>query len=194
MKRIALIFILLLTGCSITYHHAEPLPSNIQQAQTSPPDIIVLSKETAYGGKYWLAEARKRFPNPIVVIGHGEEFKNQKPEDKIPFWFQKSPAGTITVSTLARALHHCFPDRDIVLVICNPDGHSLDVDRVWYAKTNVWVVPDSYVEGLVAKGSPLFAITRETTIGVGNVGNISEFITKNDTKTITAHLPQMPAK
>lgn len=39
------------------------------------------------------------------------------------------------------AYREAYPGRQVVLFSCNPDGHRLDADRVWYVDRAVWTVP-----------------------------------------------------
>jgi hypothetical protein len=83
----------------------------------------------------WQAEAQKRFHDPLVVSLHGRTEGGE--------WccFPQNSPGRITVEAFARNLHALYPDRDIVLVICNEDGKAIHIPHVWYATHNVWMRP-----------------------------------------------------
>ena len=86
----------------------------------------------------WQIEANKRFHNPIIFACHGSSYYGVwscVPESK----------ELIPTLYVARFLHTEYPDKDIVLIVCNPGGASIHVDHVWYVKKNVWICPDQFV-------------------------------------------------
>lgn len=105
--------------------------------QSSPTDIISWSDGSTHGEglQQWLAAARKRFPNPIIVAFHGWDCDGRwtsHPDD---------PRLAGPIEPVAKALHDAMPDRQIVLLACNPDHQKLHVPGVWYADDSVWIVP-----------------------------------------------------
>ena len=66
---------------------------------------------------------------------------------------------------MAEYLVSKYPNNEIVLIICNDKGHSIYVPGVYYAKENVWSIPDRFCESK----------SHEVQIGFGSIGNINEF-------------------
>lgn len=158
------LFLISLLTCLIGCSDALP-PRGDYSLTPKHTDVITLSKDFELSAIQWMEQARLYFDDPLIVTGHGL--------DSIGPWMQINEDNRIiTVRTLALALHQIYPNRDIVLIICNPNHDDLDIDRVYYAKDIVYKVPDAYVTEI-----PFFG-QRETERNFGNVGQIEEFYCK----------------
>lgn len=155
--------------------------------EKSDIDIICVSQDLEYGSKLWLIEARKRFINPLIFSGHGTfiPYANNPAEGT---WVisreRNNKQEIINVSEIAKSLRYIYPERDIILVVCNPGKVDINVKNVWYARENVWAVPDKNARITSEFKIPeLINIEiRETSIDKGYVGNIYEFVTERTKK------------
>lgn len=149
-------------------------------------DRICYNKDLDFSLLYAYAEASKRFVRPVVICGHGAD--SMGPES-IGIWTMypdKDRGKPISVQELALQLNKEFPDRDIVLFICNEKGKSISVARVWYFKTLVWVVPDSMVIPVTQPSlwdilQDIVRKPRETRRNDGPSGSIWEVVTQGGT-------------
>jgi len=84
----------------------------------------------------WLPEIIDRVgTNIVLVVGHGNVEEGEwavYDADAVP-----SP-----VTWVIKRLRSQYPDRIIVLFVCNPTGIVLDAPGILYGKESLWVVPD----------------------------------------------------
>jgi hypothetical protein len=148
-----LLFLLVVAGCQA----AKPInlrPANVfnddllypslTPFDTQPQHPIIHCYNRDLEFTLWEAylDAKQRFKNPILVTCHGGVLGGQwvccfgpefSPHELRP-----------SVEELAKKYAAKFPDNDIVLSICNPEGVDLKdcPKRVYYWKTTVAVLPD----------------------------------------------------
>jgi hypothetical protein len=102
-------------------------------------DAMLWDRESTFdNAAAWRREAAKRLNDPFVFICHGEDIDGQ--------WsvFPNEGRAKGDMDVLAQCLRDLIPpERDILLVACNPHGHTLHVRGrgVYYAKRSVWVRP-----------------------------------------------------
>lgn len=112
----------------------------------------------------WEDETARRFPDALIFASHGTNCGGK--------WICQNPdkptslADAIYVHDLALSLRQQYPDRIIVLVICNPGHLKVGVPGVYYAKDDVLIEPDS--QNLRCYALHFFH--------PGCVGNIFEFV------------------
>ena len=111
----------------------------------------------------WYGEASKRLADPIIFSCHGGM------RDGIWVTCPDKPRVPVPVEDVARTLSNLYPNRNIVLICCNPAGVELDVPNVWYARSDVWCRPDALCSG---------PLDHETKRGEGDAGSIWEFVTQ----------------
>lgn len=170
-----LVALLSVGGC---FHKPNKLIQQSQRLVVNPnlPNVITWSADVNQDAmRYWLTEARRRFTNPIVFAAHGGyEFVENKVGDltviELQWWiYPDAPRKPMSAQAAAETLANMYPDRDIVFTACNKNGFPLRVKRVFYAKKEVWIVPDDF--------QPSFKHMRHET-GRDNdaVGSIWEFV------------------
>lgn len=169
LKAIILSSILFTLGCAESQKSKtiDAVPV-VYDCDPSSLCIYVLSPDLDKYKEMWYAEVIRRFKNPVLVIGHGGVDKND-------VWVQDDLAGKVTVESLAVSLHHLYPKRDVVLVVCNPKNADLHVDRVWYAHGLVWSPPSLFAEH----------------DGAGT-NDIDDFMENGDSKTSYSKFPNFP--
>jgi hypothetical protein len=104
--------------------------------QPEPPHAVTIEMcaDLAGGNAAWEVEALKRFDNPIIFQCHGTTRNGiwVCSPDNLP----QAP-----VETIAAILAKLYPHREIVLCVCNRDGHVIHQKRVYYARQLVWSKP-----------------------------------------------------
>lgn len=160
MKIIARILLVLVLGTTVTclinsrsvkhhYSHTDSM-------------CVVPGMEDSVG--MWEVEAARRFPGAFVYAAHGGVAAHS--------WICQGMADPTKlaeadfVHDLALRLKAQYPDRIIVLIICNPGHFKLHVPGVYYALADVWLVPDRFEDDTVSK----------YTMMPDAVGNIYEFV------------------
>ena len=147
VKWLILSLLLLFSGCA-----SVQVPMN--DGPDAFPSVIQWSnygKNTYNRGPYeWLEEAKKQFKNPVIFSCHGTvRIKTTTEKDKTVsslVWYisPDPPRKSMPVQEVADMLVNLYPDRDIILTVCNPQGLPIKAKKVHYAKSLVWVVPDNY--------------------------------------------------
>lgn len=170
------VFLLLLVAFSINCVSYPPPVITVNS--TKYPNIIRWSTFRPNAAEQWLKEAQKRWKDPVVFVCHGgyRSFitTDSNGKDELTFVWVISPDRPrmpMPVSVVAQLLHNMYPKQDVVLITCNEKQQDIFVPRVWYARTDVWQVPDTY------------ATNHEKLINFGCVGNINEFITEGRADT-----------
>lgn len=125
------------------------------------------------GINYWEIEAKKRFKNPLIVACHGSEFSEIDLLNSNWYTDPDPPLKSSLVKDLAEKIKKENPNRDIVLIICNYHNHEINIDRVWYAKSPIWLIPDDFYKG----GK------RETQRNFDSAGSIWEFVSTKTPET-----------
>ncbi len=128
LKMSCLLWFVALFGCA-----AQP-----QQPHRECSDGYGLawSRNVSQAVELWRVEAKKRFRDPFIFVCHGNT-------DSDGEWrlYPDQPMRRMSVEAAAQMLHALMPEREIVLIVCNPDGLELHVPHVWYAKNSCWVRP-----------------------------------------------------
>lgn len=121
--------------------------------------ILTADPEALITAPFWEREVARRFPNALMVISHGGSI--------IDTWVMQTPGEPARVVDVVNGLRERYPGRDIVLVVCNPGHHVINIEGVHYAMDNVWKYPD--------KSIPLDQVGRSDTGEEDGIGNIYEF-------------------
>lgn len=131
-------------------------------------DVFSFCRTLDYAAGPSYEEACSRFVNPVVVMGHGGY--------TFGYWTlfaDGDRGGAISVDALGKYLSKTYPDRDIVLFICNKQGSQIKANRVWYFRSVVWSLPDEY---FYRHGVSLIPYDRELLRNFGNAGSIWESV------------------
>jgi hypothetical protein len=83
----------------------------------------------------WQHEIARRFPNAVGVFVHGNNYV----EDE---WIASTALHATPEVKLARKYKRLFPGRTIVILSCNPGHLKLGEPDVYYAMSNIWLIPD----------------------------------------------------
>ena len=110
----------------------------------------------------WKVEIDRRFPDAFVLFSHGG--------DDMGVWRCYAEYGSKMrgkpVQEVADILHARYPDRIIVLIMCNPGHARITTPGVYYALDSVWFETDRSTDATErAQAIPEF------------VGNVYEFVT-----------------
>lgn len=172
-----------LVGCTIS-----PPVKNDPLTNADNPNklgnIISWNDDLNHTAYLWLDKARDRFVDPVVFTVHGGyEFIDTQVGDRtittVEWWvFPDAPRKKMSAQTAADTVANLYPDRDILFVVCNENGYELRTPRVFYAKQDIWTVPD--------KAFPL--MFREQTRDFGSTGNIWEFVAYDGHDAIEKHI------
>jgi hypothetical protein len=121
--RAILISLVLMAGCAVN-----------APTTTRGPDTIIWSKGIAYGAPMWRAEAERWFDDPVLLVCHGGNIGTA--------WFMfPDHRGPMLVEHVAATLASVYPNRPIVLIVCNETGVRINVPGVFYATKIVQVWP-----------------------------------------------------
>lgn len=117
--------------------------------------ILTLDAEAPLTAPAWAEEVSRRFPDALIVISHGGSVIGE--------WVMVMPGGVAKTTDVALSLTKAYPGRDIVLIVCNPGHHVIDIPNVHYALDDVWKYPDRHVtEEQVGR-------SQEFPEGIGNI-------------------------
>lgn len=130
---------LLLATCS-PVAPVQPLPAPVQPA---PGPTLLWSRGLEFGADYWRIDAEDRFgPRVVVLLCHGVSRDGRWLTDP------DAPVVPADVQAVAETLRAAYPDRPVVLVVCNPGGAELrPVPGVYYARRDVLVPPFKFEPG-----------------------------------------------
>jgi hypothetical protein len=164
MRRFLLAWMILAAGCASGHvvSHSPPVssrPTTSPSTRPAIPNTLVWSESLRFSASAWRRAANSRFgPVALVVICHGADVSGQ-------WWMiPDAPLDAMPVEMAIGDLRKKFTGRPIVLVCCNPGGHSLHgLPGVYYVKRNVICPP--YVN------LPDFMISA----WIVDAGDISEF-------------------
>ncbi len=125
----------------LTIHWPIPAP------HTPGPPVILDVRDPALlpSALAWQIEVARRFPRAVAVVCHGGNIVHGE-------WIVLDNPGGVSgepaerVDTLLDREAAEYPDRQVVLIACNPrhiavHGHP----NCWYFDSSVWVVPDRAV-------------------------------------------------
>lgn len=115
-------------------------------------DMVVLAESLERGKNLWAAEVERHYPGAVGVLCHGQDVDGKWTlfPDHLDIDFSMFPEivtrvvqdKPIPVAEEVATLKAAYPGRLIVLVVCNPHHHRLNVTGVVYALDSVYVVPD----------------------------------------------------
>jgi hypothetical protein len=147
--------------------HALVTPASI--------DFITLADSIGWANQSWQQEIARRFPDAIVIACHGGDDDNGTwtlyPDkfDPLLSLFTDNPVfhplPTMPVEDYVANIQKLRPGREIVLLVCNPEHHTLKLKGVAYAMDSVWTIPDR-------------AQLPRTTLDPKAAGNIFEFVSQ----------------
>jgi hypothetical protein len=165
----------------MTLEPCSPTPAHALSAQ--PPVVIeTLDPSLERFNEMWRKEIARRFPNAIAVLVHGGDFVEGQ-------WIVGTNIAkdrrVMPAADVVRHYQKLYPGRTLVLLACNPGHLKLGIPGVYYAKANVWCVPDRALTsehfkvylgdaGLRTDGSRAIGDARWEKDG-NTVGNIFEF-------------------
>lgn len=115
-----------------------------KQAVSQNPSVIIESLVQLPPGieSMWQVEIGRRFNNAVGIIVHGGDFEQGR-------WIvgsSRQPWKHVeTAAEVVQRYQELYPYRTIVLVSCNPGHLKLGVPGVFYATSDVWMVPDRAV-------------------------------------------------
>lgn len=122
-----------LTGLilGLTSDSPRPLPGS--------PTVIMEVQDPSLApyAAAWQREIGRRFPNAVGVLCHGGMFIDGQ-------WITSARnMQRLTLATrVAEYEKERYPGRTIVMLCCNPGHLDLGVSGVYFARDNVWCVPD----------------------------------------------------
>jgi hypothetical protein len=103
------------------------------------PDVVmeVLDPSLRPYELMWQTEIGRRFHNVVGVMVHGGNHLEG-------VWDTSaiSLGRWVTVNDVVAKAKERFPGRTVVLISCNPGHRKLGIPGVYYAHSNVWLVPD----------------------------------------------------
>jgi hypothetical protein len=115
-----------LSGCATR-------PATLER--TAPATVsICLNRNLRHGIGPWEREAATKFRAPVLIFCHGTTSGGR---------WMLTPDGSPAVPAegVARLAKAIWPKRDVVLVSCNDDAHTLRTPGVHYANGSVWAIP-----------------------------------------------------
>lgn len=164
MKRLIISILFLVIAaelCVLGYLHRRPYPKHFGVVTVS----LVEGNEQAVAR--WTVEVARRFPDAVVVIGHGMVVVEGEwlLVDQVHHKYRH-------VEEVVASYQHLYPDRPLVLVCCNSTHIHLHIKGVWYSLQDVDVVPDKNIpEASAEAGGP-----PPVGYNVDSCGNIFEFV------------------
>jgi hypothetical protein len=168
IKQIFLLLVLLFT-----------FPIALAAEHTTRPSIqmIVLDPSLEQYRVMWEHEVARRFPDAIVIMAHGGDLTGE--------WIIKSPNNDHILQKMSDLVKHYqteYPNRQLVIVSCNPSHLRLGIKGVYYAPDSVWCCPDRVV--MSHQDAQYFTLNGEKVAETGDrseaepdfVGSVFEFI------------------
>lgn len=121
-------------GCAVP---SSPSALTDREMISSNP-IVVWSDDLADGKDPWHREISTKYGTFVAVMVHGVELGDS--------WYVWPTDNNVRpMQAVVDELREQYPDTRIVLLACNPGGHSIDTPGVTYATRSVWVLPDRSV-------------------------------------------------
>lgn len=109
----------------------------------------------------WATETETRYPEFFLIVAHGQTLDGE--------WHVFPDEGDpVPTSDAVAVFRERGVDERIVLVVCNPQGHSLNSPGVSYARKTVWSQPDRFLTFRIA------AVFRDHP--EDGIGSIDEFV------------------
>ena len=146
---------------------------------TSRPavQIVVVDDSLQQFSVLWQKEIGRRFPIAVAILCHGGSIQEGE-------WVVKAPYGEHPVMKAADLVKHyqvLYPNRQIVLLACNPSHLKLGIPGVYYSNSSVWCVPDRDIinnqtaQYLKMDGTEIEKRDNRSDIDPDTVGDIFEF-------------------
>lgn len=88
----------------------------------------------------WIVEADPFYPpaSTVFVFAHGNDALNT--------WTIRIEGVAVPMEWFVKNVRVVYPDKTIVLVVCNPGGYALKgTTNVVYARNDVWFYPDRFI-------------------------------------------------
>lgn len=164
-------------------------PRAIERAQ---PGVIIetLDPSLEIYATMWQEEIGRRFDNAVGILVHGGNFVEGQwvvGANLVPYRRVSSAEDVV------RHYQELYPGRTVVLLACNPGHLKLNIPGVYYAKANVWCVPDRHLAPSMFLSGVAFAtldsgfaplsiadpVTRWE-FAPDHIGNIYEFVSDSD--------------
>lgn len=146
---VALAFVAGCYGATLRHYHV------VSTHAISHVDIISYSDSMEPYVPLWRAEVARRFPDAVIIIGHGNDVKGQwqlTPDIIIGHFLVPLPP--IPVIRAIQEAKAKYPGRTIVVVSCNPGHYKLTESGVAYALDSVFCVPDRIEAGRSGDSEP----------------------------------------
>ena len=171
-----IVLFLFLSGCS---YDEKPQIKDRTQITHTPYiiDWMPPTKMNEMSKYYWQKEVSKKInlSECVFLFCHGNVFNETW--ILIPHSDSLYERKAMSVDSFLRTIRNIFPDKKIVLIVCNPGKITTSEKNVWYSKTNVWIIPDEIFERNSFLGFLTISIgQRELTINNGFDGSIEDFI------------------
>lgn len=136
MKTIGLAFALFIGVCLAGVVIGVWPDSTYTRLAAQPAVVAVcLDDSLAPYTEEWKVETARRFSNAVVVFGHGGELPNGH-------WCVLTADGPVAIATIVEQYRLEYPNRTMVLMICNPAHLTLGISGVYYFMSSVWCTPD----------------------------------------------------
>jgi hypothetical protein len=161
MRLLTAILMAVLAGCATH----EPVSVVVLPPFSTGKVIVERMSDEGWDDNYeqqWVFEISQRFhpANTVALISHGGWNAKTNVWAQLPNYFmhegtpvpptqavdgdKKCPPENVIVAV--RRLKKKYPDKNIVVLACNPGGATLmgpDLANVYYAPANIWIQPDS---------------------------------------------------
>lgn len=117
---------------------SRPAAPRVQEIEQPAVVVETLDPSLARYSPLWQAEIGRRFSHAVGVFVHGGDIVDGE-------WVVRTsirPGHSMRVQEVVSHFQALYPTRTIVLLACNPGHLKLGIPGVYYAKSNVWCVPD----------------------------------------------------
>lgn len=132
--------LVLLLGCQLCGADKIDAAKNVHASRPAV-QMIVLDESLEAAAGLWEKELGRRFSNAVAIICHGGDLIEGE-------WMVKVHDGdhvAMRADELVKHYQALYPDRQVVLLACNPGHLKLNVPGVFYAHSSVWTIPDRNV-------------------------------------------------
>lgn len=160
MRRLFLILAVFISGCvmGVRVNSTPDLNVIYPTHGRSKVDMVVMSESLEFGADFWAAEIERQYPGAVGVLCHGNDYggvwsmfpdhflisEDAKTIDDLfkPGAVTLVHDHPVSVQHEVEILQRRYPGRLIVLCVCNPQHHRLNMRGVVYAVDSVYVTPD----------------------------------------------------
>ena len=118
-------------------------PSNTVEVLGFEVPVVCWSPDMRYGADEWAIEvlAHRGINDFVLAMCHGYEINGE-------WWVAPAARFPTTTAEFVASVRRRYPDKHVVLIVCNPGGVEFEVPDVSYATENVWVIPDAWAGDL----------------------------------------------